>query len=98
MRALSGPVRSGWNAAVFVPESGGALERAIYLDEARTEDDKKQRNEDEDHQRRDQFDRRFGGLFFSALAPLGAQGIGVHAQGLGDAGAEAVGLNQHADQ
>src|SRR3984893_16682436 len=42
----------------------------------------------------DHFDGRFGGLFFGALAALGAQGIGMHAQGLGNAGSEAVGLNQ----
>jgi hypothetical protein len=40
------------------------------------------------------FDGRFSGLFFGALAALGAQGIGMHAQGLGNAGSEAVGLNQ----
>ena len=37
-------------------------------------------------------------MFFGALAALGAQGIGMHAQGLGHAGSEAVGLNQSSDE
>jgi hypothetical protein len=46
----------------------------------------------------DHFDGSFGGLFFGALAALGTQGIGMHAQGLGNAGSEAVGLNKGSDE
>src|ERR1017187_10609225 len=52
----------------------------------------------EQNQGDDHLDGRLGGLLFGALAALGAQGIGMDAQGLGDAGAEAVGLNQGPDE
>ena len=45
-----------------------------------------QRGDYEEDQRDDHFYGGFGGLLFGALAALGAQGIGVDAQGLGDAG------------
>ena len=49
-------------------------------------------------ERDDHFNGGLGGLLFGALAALGAQGIGMDAQGLGYAGSEAVGLNQGSDQ
>src|SRR5208283_3205330 len=57
-----------------------------------------QRGHYKQDQGNDHFDGGLGGLFFGALAALGAQGIGMDAQGLGDAGSEAVGLNQGPDQ
>src|SRR5216683_1210399 len=59
------------------------------------EDDGRQ---NEHHQGRDHFNRSFRSLFFGALAPLGAEGVGVHAERLGNAGTEAVGLDESGDQ
>ena len=47
---------------------------------------------------RDHFDGGLGGLLFGALAAGGAQGIGMNTESLGDAGAEAVGLDERADE
>ena len=52
----------------------------------------------EQHQGNDHFDSGLGGLLFGALAAFGAQRFGMHAQGLGHAGSEAVGLDQGADE
>src|SRR5579884_3140928 len=56
------------------------------------------RGKHEQHEHGDHFDGRFCGLFFGALAALGAQRIGVNAERLGNAGTEAVGLHQHRNQ
>jgi hypothetical protein len=57
-----------------------------------------QRGHYEEDEGDDHFYGGFGGLLFGALAALGAQGIGVDAQGLGDAGSEAVGLDEGSDE
>jgi len=60
--------------------------------------DENQRGHDKEDEGDNHFDGRLGGLFFGALAAFGAQGIGMDAQGLGDAGSEAIGLNQGCDE
>ena len=57
------------------------------------------RNEDDRWQnkiteRGNHFNRGFGCLFFGALPAFRAEGVGMHPKGLGNAGAEAIGLNQ----
>ena len=52
----------------------------------------------EEDERDDHFYGCLGGLFFGALASFGAEGVGVDAQGLGDAGSEAIGLDESSDQ
>src|ERR1700736_4375344 len=59
------------------------------------EDDGRQ---NEHHQGRNHFNRSFRSLLFGALAALGAERIGVHAERLGNAGTEAVGLDESGDQ
>src|ERR1700736_104844 len=59
------------------------------------EDDGRQ---NEHHQGRDHFNRSFRSLLFGALAALGAERVGVHAKRLGNAGTEAVGLDESGDQ
>ena len=83
----------------FIDE--GALladEGVVGLNQCRTNGDEEERDQNENDEGRDHLDGGFGGLLFGALAAGGAQGIGVNAQGLGDAGAEAVGLDERADQ
>ena len=58
----------------------------------------KMAGKDEDHQREDQLDRGLGRLFFGQLPAAGAHRIALHAQRLGDARAELVGLNQNRRQ
>jgi hypothetical protein len=52
------------------------------------------RRQNKQHQGRDHLDGRFGGLLFGSLTPFRAKGVGMHAEGLSDAGSEAVGLYQ----
>src|SRR3977135_2763955 len=59
------------------------------------EDDGRQ---NEHYQGRDHLNRSFRSLFFGALAAFGAERVGVHAERLGDAGTEAVGLDESGDQ
>src|SRR3984893_11326456 len=59
------------------------------------EDDGRQ---NEHHQGRDHLNRSFRSLLFGALAALGTERVGVHAQRLGNAGTEAVGLDEGGDQ
>ena len=84
------------NNSPFSP--GNRHEYVQQLNYGRAYGDENQGGHYKQDQGNDHFDGRLGGLFFGALAALGAQGIGMHAQGLGDAGSEAVGLNQGRDQ
>src|ERR1035437_4777626 len=76
----------------------GGHEDVQQLNDGRADRDYQQGRHHKQHQGNDHFDGSLGGLFFGALAAFGAQGIGMDAQGLGHAGAEAIGLNQSADQ
>jgi hypothetical protein len=77
---------------------GDRHEYVHQLNYGRPYGDENQGGHHKQDERDDHFDGGLGGLFFGALAALGAQGIGMNAQGLGNAGAEAVGLNQGCDQ
>ena len=74
------------------------MKMCMQLDYGGADGDEDQRGHHEEDERDDHFYGGLGGLFFGALAAFGAQGIGVDAQGLSDAGSEAIGLNQGADQ
>ena len=70
----------------------------VGLDECRADGDEEERNQNKNDEWGDHFDGSLGGLLFGALAAGGAQGIGMNAESLRDAGAEAVGLDEGADQ
>src|SRR5215469_13847962 len=56
--------------------------------------DENNRRQNKDHQRGDHLNRSFGCLLFGSLPAFRAEGIGMHAEGLGDASAEAISLDQ----
>src|SRR5215469_17718788 len=56
--------------------------------------DENNRRQNKDHQRGNHLDRSFCCLLFGALPAFRAEGIGMHAEGLGNASAEAIGLDQ----
>ena len=58
----------------------------------------KNRGKDEKDQGKDQFDSGLGSLFLYFLAALDAQGVGMNAQRLGDAGAELFRLHQDGNE
>ena len=60
--------------------------------------DENEGGHDEQDEGDDHFNGGLGGLFFGALAAFGAQRVGMDAEGLGDAGSEAVGLNEGSDE
>jgi len=64
------------------------------LDDGRADRDKDDRRQNKQYEGRDHLDGCFSGLFFGPLPAFRAEGVGMHPEGLGDAGAEAVGLNQ----
>jgi hypothetical protein len=68
------------------------------LDDSRTNRDENNRRQDKDHKRGNHLNRGFGCLLFGALPAFRAEGVGMHAEGLGHAGAEAVCLNQCTNQ
>src|SRR5882762_7072631 len=68
------------------------------LDDRGTDSHEDDGRQNEHHQGRNHFNRRFRSLLFGALAALGAERIGVHAERLGNAGTEAVGLDESGDQ
>jgi hypothetical protein len=70
----------------------------VGLDQCWSNGDEEERNQNKYDERGDHFNGGLGGLLFGALAAGGAQGIGMNAESLSDAGAEAVGLNESADQ
>ncbi len=53
---------------------------ADHRDSRGADEHHKDAREDENHEREDEFDRGFGGLFFSQLAAAGAHRIALHAQ------------------
>ncbi len=63
-------------------------------DDGWTDGHENDRRQNKQHQGRDHLDGRFGGLLFGSLTPFRAEGVGMHAEGLSDAGSEAVGLYQ----
>src|SRR5215471_7293088 len=56
--------------------------------------DENNRRQNKNHQRGDHLNRSFGCLLFGSLPAFRAEGIGMHAEGLGNAGAEAISLDQ----
>src|SRR5215831_10923634 len=56
--------------------------------------DEDNRRQNKDHQRGNHLDRSFCCLLFGALPAFRAEGIGMHAEGLSNARAEAIGLDQ----
>ena len=68
------------------------------LDDRRADRDKNNRRQNKYHQWGDHLDGGLCSLFFGPLPAFRAEGVGMHAQGLGDAGAEAIGLNQCTNQ
>src|SRR5579872_241070 len=64
------------------------------FNDGRADRDENNRRQNKNHQRGNHLDRGFCSLLFGALPALRAEGIGMHAEGLGDACAKAVGLNQ----
>ena len=68
------------------------------LNHGRPDGDENQGGHDEEHERDDHLDGGFRGLFFGALATFGAERVGMHTQSLGDAGTEAIGLNESSDE
>src|SRR5579871_273700 len=56
--------------------------------------DEDNRRQNKNHQRGNHLDRSLCSLLFGALPAFRAEGIGMHAEGLGNAGAEAIGLDQ----
>src|ERR1700691_320616 len=73
-------------------------ERVISLNECRSNGDEKERNQNEYHEGRNHLNSGLGGLLFGPLTAGGAQRVGVHAQSLSHARAEAVGLDERADE
>src|SRR5688572_3985729 len=67
-------------------------------EQCRTENDDEHGWEQQCAERQQQLERRFLSRLFGALPSFRTQTIGVHAHGARDRGAEAIGLNQHADQ
>ena len=67
-------------------------------DHGRTDRDKNNRRQNKDDQWGNHLDGGLCSLFFGALPAFRAEGVGMHAESLGDAGAEAVGLNQCTNQ
>src|SRR5438105_1046768 len=63
-----------------------------------TDEDDEDSRENEENQGENQLHGRLGRLFFGDLPPPRPHGIGLHAEGLGDTGAETVGLNQDGRQ
>src|SRR5580698_3861277 len=62
------------------------FERIQHDDHCRSEHDQEQRRKNEKDQREDELDGGLGSLLFHLLNALGAQRVGVGAQGLADAG------------
>src|SRR5580704_12435029 len=72
--------------------------RVIGLNEGRSNGDKEERYQNEYNEGRDHLDGCFGGLFFGPLTARRAQRVGVNAQSLSHAGAEAIGLDKSAHE
>ncbi len=70
----------------------------VGLDQCGADGDEEERNQNKYDEWGDHFDGGLGGLLFGALAAGGAQGIGMNTESLRDAGAEAVGLDESADE
>jgi hypothetical protein len=64
------------------------------FDHGWTDGDKDDRWQNKDHQWGNHLNGGFCCLFFGPLPAFRAEGVGMHPKSLGDAGAEAVGLNQ----
>src|SRR5450755_1494213 len=62
------------------------------FDNSRADRDKNNRRQNKYHQWGDHLDRGFGRLLFGPLPAFRAEGVGMHSEGLRDAGAEAVSL------
>jgi hypothetical protein len=67
---------------------------ADQFDDGGSDGDEDDRRQNKKHEGGNHFDRSFGGLLFGALPALSAEGIGVYAQSLSDAGAETIGLDE----
>src|SRR5271169_4663518 len=64
------------------------------LNYRRADRDKNYRGQNKYHQWGNHLDGGLCSLFFGPLPAFRAEGVGMHAEGLGDAGAEAISLNQ----
>ena len=73
--------------------AGNRSQLPDQINDGRTDRDKNDRRQNKYHQGGNHLDRGLCSLFFGSLPAFRAEGVGMHAEGLGYAGAEAIGLN-----
>src|SRR5579871_6007291 len=77
---------------------GDRPQLADQLNDGWSDGDEDNRRQNKDHQWGNHLDRSFGSLFFGALPAFRAEGVGMNAEGLSHAGAEAIRLNERANE